>query len=277
MAVSSLSILPEHTIIDLYKDTPAAVPLIVKGQVQLQLTRPIHVRQITVIFRGQVRSEISNDYTQIVAGLSTASQTIVREEQLLLNERTIVTGGLTRWPFEISIRGAHQLPPSVDLSRHTILYEVSARLSLSSLTERLKLNWNERINSLGLSRSSLDPDPVTHSMDNNVNSDWLSVALPPRKQKRALMRVSRSIQVLNHSYASLDVARRSRPRIRYRGKRQAITRRRPSSENCHVHRAGRNLPVSHSLCVHFFFEFSTKPITDLMYILLFLYSVSVPV
>ncbi|KAI9493797.1 hypothetical protein BDB00DRAFT_354920 [Zychaea mexicana] len=204
-------------------------------------------------------------------GYTSASQTIVREQTHLFNAQSNSTtssssskksapiialpAGVTRYPFELTIPNADQLPPSILLPRHSISYELSAKLRLSSFREIAKMTyWNAR-SSASLSfltssaststsnnkrrrRFSRSSSSSVSTRDSSAEAATTSPA-PPRilqeqqdqqleaqqqqlvfsKQKQKMLRTIKPIHVFCHGHGSLQILEYQQ-RIRYRGSRE---------------------------------------------------------
>ncbi|KAF7723927.1 hypothetical protein EC973_001499 [Apophysomyces ossiformis] len=255
MAIVSLDIIPQSETVDLF-DEENTIPndnYLLAGHIELSLTRPVHVREIAVQFHGFVRSAISMDYPeqkmwnhtepelQILmdrarrraTGIAEASQVLIQERTIVLDQPTLLRAGTSRWSFEIHLKDVQSLPPSLLLPRHTIRYELSAYIKLTSLRERVKIGyWNVRSKaarrvSVAYRRLSNTMLPVQHLSTPSPSSS--SSSSPPplvvvtgercqKKQKNRLLSASRPIEVRKHSHASLQ-AFSCIPRVRYRGAR----------------------------------------------------------
>ncbi|KAI9260655.1 hypothetical protein BDA99DRAFT_560722 [Phascolomyces articulosus] len=108
-------------------------------------------------------------------GYASASQTIIREQIHLFNNSEnsdskslpiiSLEAGITRYPFELTIHNADQLPPSILLPRHSISYELSAKLRLASFREIAKITyWNARSSA---SFSFLTTHPLKNNNSNH--------------------------------------------------------------------------------------------------------------
>ena len=123
-------------------------PLIDENDAQLWPVAVLHSNSnITMVDRMTRRA------LNAAMGYASSSQTIIRERVHLFNNSNnnkslppkSLPAGVTRYPFELTIHNADQLPPSMLLPRHSISYELSAKLRLASLREIAKITyWNAR-------------------------------------------------------------------------------------------------------------------------------------
>ncbi|KAI7853262.1 hypothetical protein BDC45DRAFT_511732 [Circinella umbellata] len=123
-------------------------PLIDENDVQLWPVAVLHSNSnITVVDRMTRRA------LNAAMGYASGSQIIIREQIHLFNNNNnnkslpprSLPAGVTRYPFELTIHNADQLPPSMLLPRHSISYELSAKLRLASFKEIAKITyWNAR-------------------------------------------------------------------------------------------------------------------------------------
>ncbi|KAG0174467.1 hypothetical protein DFQ28_006463 [Apophysomyces sp. BC1034] len=245
MTILSLDIIPETETIDLFdeENTAPNEVYILRGQIELRLTRPVHIRQITVEFRGILSSAISLDYPeqkmwdqtepelQILidrtkrrpSGIAEATQVLIREHTAVVDQPTLLRAGVSRWPFELRLNNIQSLPPSLLLPRHSISYELSAYIKLTSLRERVKISyWNVRSKAVRrvsvayrrLSNSMLPP----HQDQSTPPSSPVGTSDQFNKKRNRLLSTSTPIKVQKHSHASLQ-ALSCIPRVRYRGSR----------------------------------------------------------
>ncbi|CDS03520.1 hypothetical protein LRAMOSA00922 [Lichtheimia ramosa] len=217
MAISSLHVHTESDAIHLYtgENMIPNSSYVLHGHVELNIQRPVRIRQISVQFKGTVHNVISNELIQhhqdisansdfwpitIVSKQSTAifermsrfavstalgyaisNQKIVRQKVDLLPAdatTTRIEPGVSRWPFAIEIDHPEKLLPSLLLPRHTIRYDLIVHVQLASLRDKIT-------------------------------------------QRK--LRITKPIHVLCHAYPSLHILD-FQPRVRYRGCREGHMR-----------------------------------------------------
>ncbi|KAG0163552.1 hypothetical protein DFQ28_003828 [Apophysomyces sp. BC1034] len=142
MAILSFDIIPDTDSIELLHHYDQFYDL--KGRVELSLARPIDLRQITVTFQGKIKSILSKDFTDKVAGHAASTEIVIRKSlSLLENENRRPWSGVSCWSFEINLDNENlcRLPPSLCTPDHQIEYQLSARLTLGSIAERVKLSY----------------------------------------------------------------------------------------------------------------------------------------
>lgn len=217
MAISSLHVHTESDAIHLYtgENMIPNSSYVLHGHVELNIRRPVRIRQISVQFKGTVHNVISNELIQhhqdisansdfwpitIVSKQSTAifermsrfavstalgytisNQKIVRQRVDLLPAdatTTRIEPGVSRWPFALEIDHPEKLLPSLLLPRHTIRYDLIVHVQLASLRDKIT-------------------------------------------QRK--LRITKPIHVLCHAYPSLHILD-FQPRVRYRGCREGHMR-----------------------------------------------------
>lgn len=189
----------------------------ITGTVELTLTRPINIRQLYVQFQGSVDCVISaSDFylnsttqptgdsygdeipiekwntinsseiglmdklTRKALGQANASFIMVDQRVDILNESQVLPIGKSSWRFSLTINDTHKLPSSIFLPHHLIQYNLSAKIKLSSLSERMKVTyWNARMNTLRIKSNN---NYVNNSSDNprrSSDSSTTSSSPPP--------------------------------------------------------------------------------------------------
>ncbi|OAD02994.1 hypothetical protein MUCCIDRAFT_109845 [Mucor lusitanicus CBS 277.49] len=283
-SILNLNIIPDADTIHTFSDDGSALPnesYTLSGTVEINLLRPVQIRHLYVQLKGTVECVIStSDFFQPhelresrstdeipmdkwntleanelgfvdrlarkAMGHANASLTIAHERIVVVDEPQVLGVGKTIWPFSLKINNVHKLPPSILLPHHTIQYSLSARIKLSSLSERFKVSyWNARMNIHGSSslsskrKLSTSSDETTSSsiatttssssaasMSTTTATDDASsissssiITSNSAKNKRHMLGANCLIQLCRHSYPSL-YSLYSIPRIRYRGSRQ---------------------------------------------------------
>lgn len=213
-SILNLTIMPDADTIHTFSDDGSTLPnesYTISGTVEINLLRPIQIRQLYVQFKGTVECVIStsdffqpyetkasensdeipmNKWNTLEAselgfvdrlarkamGHANASLTIAQERLVVLNEPQVLGVGKTIWPFSLKINNVHKLPPSVLLPHHTIQYCLSARIKLNSLSERFKVSyWNARMNIHGSSLSG-SKRKLSTSSDETTSSSIATTA-----------------------------------------------------------------------------------------------------
>ncbi|KAI8149339.1 hypothetical protein BJV82DRAFT_587637 [Fennellomyces sp. T-0311] len=208
-------------------------PLLDENDVQLWPVAVLHSNSTIPLVDRVTRRALN-----AALGYASASQTIIRESVHLFDNSTSspvsLEAGVTRWPFELVINNVDQLPPSMLLPRHSITYELSAKLRLASFREIAKLTyWNARssasfsfltsTSSKSSRRFSRSSSSSTSSVSSSQQQQSVS-ALQERpklfaKQKQKLLRIIKPIHVFCHGHGSLQILE-FQQRIRYRGCRE---------------------------------------------------------
>ncbi|CEP10353.1 hypothetical protein [Parasitella parasitica] len=280
-SILQLNIIPDIDTIDTFGDDDGTTlpneTYIISGTVEINLARPIQIRQLYVQLKGTVNCVIStSDFFQPqeasasttdeipiskwntvessqlgfvdriarkAMGHANASLTIAHERIAVIDEPQVLGVGKSSWPFSLKINNMHKLPPSTLLPHHSIQYSLSAKIKLSSLSERFKVSyWNACMNlqgsssfgskrklstgSDGTTSNTLSTIATTTSTTSSTatTDDGSSISSPTNigsgtKGKRQLLGAHHIIQICRHSYPSL-YSLYSIPRIRYRGSRQ---------------------------------------------------------
>ena len=207
-SILNLIIIPDLDIIHTFSDDDRTLPnesCIISGIVEINLLRPIQIRQLYVQLKGTVDCVIStSDFFQAqetnvpntdeipmdkwntlesnelglvdriarkALGHANASLTIAHERMVIIDEPQVLGVGKTTWPFSLKINNMHKLPPSILLPHHTIQYNLSARIKLNSLSERFKVSyWNARMNIHGHSSNSNKRKLSTSSDETTSNT-----------------------------------------------------------------------------------------------------------
>lgn len=208
-SILNLSIIPDANTIHTFSDDGSTLPnetYTISGTVEINLLRPVQIRQLYVQLKGTVECVIStSDFFQPhelrashstdeipmdkwntleanelgfvdrlarkAMGHANASLTIAHERIVVVDEPQVLGVGKTIWPFSLNINNVHKLPPSILLPHHTIQYCLSARIKLNSLGERFKVSyWNARMNIPGGSSSSNKRKLSTSSDETTSNS-----------------------------------------------------------------------------------------------------------
>jgi hypothetical protein len=250
MSCLTLNIFPDTDTIHTFSDDGTTLPnesYTISGTVEVNATRPIQIRQLSVQFQGIVDCVISTtDFfqehsstkfgdeiplhkwntidpselgfvdrmTRKALGQSNASLTIADERVDIFTEPQLLGIGKTSWPFILKINNVHLLPPSLFLPHHTIQYHLSARIKLNSLSERVKVSyWNARLNTLRLRRVS------TSSEESASSSSTSSSAL-----SRMTVQTPHIISEYNHldQFNDVDSISSSSTVISKRNKRQLL-------------------------------------------------------
>lgn len=193
----TFNVIPDLDIIHTFNnDTGLTLPnesFTITGTVEVILAHPIQVRQLYVQFRGNIDCVIStSDFyynsmqpinepygdeipmnkwntidsrdigfmdklTRKALGQANASFTVVDQRVNILNESQVLPIGKTSWPFSLTIKDTHKLPSSVFLPHHLIQYNLSAKIKLSSISERFKITyWKARMNTLRIKGSNVN-------------------------------------------------------------------------------------------------------------------------
>ncbi|KAI9487552.1 MAG: hypothetical protein EXX96DRAFT_553733 [Benjaminiella poitrasii] len=185
-SVLKLNIIPDTEVINTFSEESRITPnenYVISGRVEIELTRPIQIRQLIVEFRGRVECIISaSDYFQETVpetpyrdeiplkkwttinsnemglmnrivrkavGQAMSYLTISHEHLVLLDEPQLLGIGKRSWPFSLKINNVHLLPPSILTPHQVIQYVLSARIKLNSFSERFKVSyWNACMNTL---------------------------------------------------------------------------------------------------------------------------------
>jgi hypothetical protein len=199
MSCLTLNIISDYDTIHTVRDDGTTVSnesYTISGTVEINVTRPIQIRQLSVQFKGNVDCVISTtDFfqestskfgdeipldkwntidsselgfvdrmTRKALGQANASLTIANECVDIFNEPQLLGVGKTSWPFILKINNVHLLPPSLLLPHHAIQYHLSARIKLNSFGERVKVSyWNARLNTLRLRRVSTSSEESSAS------------------------------------------------------------------------------------------------------------------
>ncbi|KAG1449873.1 hypothetical protein G6F46_005776 [Rhizopus delemar] len=228
--VLSLTILPDTDMIDTFNnDTilPSEV-YVMTGQVELSVLRPIQVSQLHVQFRGRVESlvglsglqldekhavfgdEIPVDQWETIqrdrlglvrktCGQPLAILPLADEQRVLFDDLRWLPKGKTSWPFQLTLRRIHLLPPSMLTPHHKISYHLSARIKLASLIERVRLTCWHVCRSL---RHDRPPE----------------IQRQPERHQRQFLGASQPIKISRHAYPNLASVHHLQP-VRYRGTR----------------------------------------------------------
>lgn len=206
-----LDIIPDTEVIDTFNSYDnSTIPNEVfhlKGTVEINLDRPVEVKELYVQFRGTVESVISigdfyyntecgsktygdeipvckwntvdsseisliESISRKAAGQANSILPIVDERYPVISKQTILPNGKSSFPFTIMINNAHQLPPSILLPHHIVKYTLSAKIKLNSITEWLKVKyWNARMNTLnrltGSNRNSSNNNDEYHNISSS--------------------------------------------------------------------------------------------------------------
>lgn len=208
-SILNLNIIPDADTIHTFSDDGSTLPnesYTISGTVEINLLRPVQIRQLYVQLKGTVACvistsdffqphelRVSNSTDEIpmdkwntleanelgfvdrlarkAMGHANASLTIAHERVIVIDEPQVLGVGKTIWPFSLKINNVHKLPPSILLPHHTIQYCLSARIKLNSLSERFKVSyWNARMNIHGGSSSSNKRKLSTSSDETASNS-----------------------------------------------------------------------------------------------------------
>lgn len=207
-SILNLIITPDLDTIHTFSDDGRTLPnesCIISGTVEINLLRPIQIRQLYVQLKGTVNCVIStSDFFQAqeakipntdeipmnkwntlesnelgfvdriarkALGHANASLTIAHERIGIIDEPQVLGVGKTTWPFSLKINNMHELPPSILLPHHTIQYNLSARIKLNSLSERFKVSyWNARMNIHGNSSNDNKRKSSTSSDETTSNT-----------------------------------------------------------------------------------------------------------
>ncbi|KAG1071974.1 hypothetical protein G6F42_025962 [Rhizopus arrhizus] len=148
-SILNLTIMPDADTIHTFSDDGSTLPnesYTISGTVEINLLRPIQIRQLYVQFKGTVECVIStsdffqphetkasensdeipmNKWNTLEAselgfvdrlarkamGHANASLTIAQERLVVLNEPQVLGVGKTIWPFSLKINNVHKLPP----------------------------------------------------------------------------------------------------------------------------------------------------------------------
>ncbi|KAI8378172.1 hypothetical protein EDC96DRAFT_493825 [Choanephora cucurbitarum] len=235
----------------------------ITGVVELDLYHPIHIRQLSVQFEGQIESIFStsdffqdtnntkaNDeiplnkwstvesgklmdrLTRKAMGETSATFSILKEKVKILQGSHYLNKGKYSWPFSIVIQNVASLPPSILIPHHRIHYQLSARIKLNSIKERMKISYWQATNRMLQFNPRSDAPSLSPS--SAVSTDALSSSSPPlspeslsfstlenanKSKRRNLLGVSMPIKICRHSYPSLYSLYQLH-RIRYRGHRE---------------------------------------------------------
>ncbi|KAL0092683.1 hypothetical protein J3Q64DRAFT_1720559 [Phycomyces blakesleeanus] len=222
MAITSFDIVPDNDYILLHaNDVPGRDMLIIRGYVTLCVSKPISLRQIRVQLKGVLKSVVNTEFTDKVTGLSKSVQVLVREQKEILGSVARLEPGVSqRWPFEIIIPDSDRLPGSLTIPNHSIVYDLSAKLILASVTELFKFGFwaaKERVSS-----SSSVPSPPSSSSSSSITvlppppqSNILSPLLDRERsndknkkkdhQTRPWLRARHSLEIQKHTFGYLDI------------------------------------------------------------------------
>ncbi|KAI8646407.1 hypothetical protein BD408DRAFT_268194 [Parasitella parasitica] len=210
-SILHLNIIPDVDTIDTFgDDDETTLPnesYTISGTVEINLLRPIQIRQLYVQLKGTVNCVIStSDFFQSqeagatvtdeipmskwntvessqlgfvdriarkAMGHANASLTIAHERIAVVDEPQVLGVGKTSWPFSLKINNMHKLPPSTLLPHHSIQYSLSAKIKLNSLSERFKMTyWNACMNIH--SSSSLSGERKLSTGSSETTSNTLS-------------------------------------------------------------------------------------------------------
>ena len=222
--IISLNVIPETDYIDTFNSYDNSIvpneTFYIKGIVELDLERPIEVRELYVQFRGTVESVISmadfyynnecqnkdddevpvnkwatmntyetkfiESFSRNALGQSNFTFVTVNERVALIDEQTLIPEGKSILPFNIKVDNAHLLPPSVILPQHIIKYSLSSKIKLVSLGEWVKVKyWNVRKNSFGGFKKSKHNDEVGTTGTQCSASSMLTPPLSPASTNTA--------------------------------------------------------------------------------------------
>lgn len=205
---------------------------VIKGTVEISVSRPIQVKQLYVQFRGNVESlvgvsdlqfeekhtvfgdqipidqweTLDDDELGLVSrlsrrafGQSLAIYSLIDESLCLLDEPRLFPKGKTSWPFHLTLRHIHLLPPSILTPHHKIAYHLLARIKLTSLTERVRVTY-------------------WHICMQIMNDHDATIQMQPLKHKRQILGASQKISLSRHSYPNMQAVNELH-RVRYRGSR----------------------------------------------------------
>ncbi|CAO3683002.1 unnamed protein product [Rhizopus stolonifer] len=230
----SLTIIPDTDTIDTFHNNttlPNQV-YVIKGTVEINVSRPIQVKQLYVQFRGNVESlvgvsdlqfeekhavfgdqipidqweTLDDDELSLVSrlsrrafGQSLAIYSLIDESLCLLDEPRLFPKGKTSWPFHLTLHQIHLLPPSILTPHHKIAYHLLARIKLNSLTERVRVTY-------------------WHVCMQITNDHDATIRMQPLKHKRQILGASQKISLSRHSYPNMQTVNELH-RVRYRGSR----------------------------------------------------------
>jgi hypothetical protein len=226
--VLSLTIIPDTDTIDTFNnDTilPSEV-YVITGKVELSVFRPIEVSQLHVQFRGRVESLVGHSDLQLdekhavfgdeipvdqwetikrdglvrkTFGQPLAILQLADEQLVLFDGLRLLPKGRFSWPFRLTLRRIHLLPPSMLTPHHKISYHLLARIKLASLIERVRLTcW--------------------HACRSIRNDHPTEIQIQPERHQRQILGASQQIKINRHSYPNLSSVHHLH-QMRYKGTR----------------------------------------------------------
>ncbi|RCI04484.1 hypothetical protein CU098_001857 [Rhizopus stolonifer] len=247
-----LNIVPDVDTIHSFANETTHEPYTITGTVELELLRPIHIRQLVIGFKGHVDCAISSadffqDYankdgdelpyskwntaqpkgwvdtlTRKAMGEANATWTIIKKQVTLMQEQQLSIGK-SSWPFSITIDNVDALPPSIFIPHHTIQYQLFAQIKLNSIAERIKVSyWQAMTRLFGhlpittATTTISVPTALTRTSSNTDSLLFSTMEHTRINTTRHLLGTSTPIQVYRHSYPSLYSLYQIQ-RVRYRG------------------------------------------------------------